>query len=128
MKCNLENINFYREKQMNIINSPRSKEALNRLLFDEKDFYFISFDNFLNKYYNIKDIKNKELYKINYDIFEKKRIEKLDEARKLRRKIIDNQKEEENQKLKNDNNIIYKYIKRKYDSIEINNSCKKIYI
>jgi len=106
MKWNLENLNFDKENQRTKINSPRSKEALNRLGYSDEDFHFLSFKNFLNKYPNIRAL-HKDLHKTSYDHYEKKRIEKLNEARKLRRKIIDILSEEENQNQaenENDNN------------------------
>jgi hypothetical protein len=94
MKWNLENINFDNEKQIKKITSPRSKEALNRLGYTDEVFYFLSFKNFLNKYPNIKGM-NKDLHMTCYNHYEKKRLEKLNEARMLRRKIIDILAEEE---------------------------------
>ena len=98
MKWNLENVDFEKEKQKPKINSPRSNEALFRLGFSEDEFYFLSYKNFLNAYPNVRGL-HKDLHKTSYNHYEKKRLEKITEARKVRRKIIKILEEEENNEI-----------------------------
>lgn len=88
-RWSLENIDFEKKKNlMKKINSPRSLEALFRLGFSEDDLYMIPFKNFLTVYPNIRSF-HKDLQKSTYEYYETKRLEKIQESRNERRKIIE---------------------------------------
>ena len=81
---NLSNVDF--DKKLVRILSPRSKSVLEGLGLDEEKLFKISKKDYLGK--NIKLLKEKEeIQDKRYEHYEKRRLEKIEEARELYNEI-----------------------------------------
>ena len=88
------------------VNTPNSKRAIQILGIDENDLYEISKEEYLQKQNILKDAPD-ELKDQRYELFNNKRLKTIEDARKLRKDIIED--ESKRQKLfgKGDLNYLY---------------------
>ena len=88
------------------VNTPYSKKAIQILGIDENDLYEISKEEYLQKQNILKDAPD-ELKDQRYELFNNKRLKTIEDARKLRKDIIED--ESKRQKLfgKGDLNYLY---------------------
>ena len=88
------------------VNTPNSKRAIQILGIDENDLYEISKEEYLQKQNILKDAPD-ELKDQRYELFNNKRLKTIEDARKLRKDIIED--ESKRQKLfgKEDLNYLY---------------------
>ena len=88
------------------VNTPYSKKAIQILGIDENDLYEISKEEYLQKQNILKDAPD-ELKDQRYELFNNKRLKTIEDARKLRKDIIED--ESKRQKLfgKEDLNYLY---------------------
>ena len=88
------------------VNTPYSKRAIQILGIDENDLYEISKEEYLQKQNILKDAPD-ELKDQRYELFNNKRLKTIEDARKLRKDIIED--ESKRQKLfgKEDLNYLY---------------------
>lgn len=88
------------------VNTLYSKKAIQILGIDENDLYEISKEDYLKKQNILKDAPD-ELKDQRYELFNNKRLKTIEEAKKLRKKLIKD--ERERQKLLEKDNLDYLY-------------------
>lgn len=88
------------------VNTLYSKKAIQILGIDEKDLYEISKEDYLKKQNILKDAPD-ELKDQRYELFNNKRLKTIEEARKLRKNLIKDEREK--QKLLEKDNLDYLY-------------------
>ena len=101
---NLENITFMDPKVR--VNTPYSKRAIQILGIDEIDLYEISKEEYLKKQTILKDAPD-ELKDQRYEVFNNKRLKAIEDAQKLRKDLIKDEKER--QKLFGNDNSDFLY-------------------
>ena len=95
----MENVTFM---DQNIrVNTPYSKKAIQILGIEENDLYEISKEEYLQKQNALKDAPD-ELKDQRYELFNNKRLKIIEDAKKLRKKIIADEKERQ-KRFENDN-------------------------
>ena len=85
----LTTISFLDKKER--ITSPHSIEAINLLGYDIKQLYYISFEEYIKKHPELKNVSD-ELKEKRYNMYEEKRKKKINEAKMKREEIIENEK------------------------------------
>lgn len=85
-KVDLENIDFTSKKRKKI-NSPRSLETLSRLGYTQDELYYINFKEFKNLHPDVRNLA-KDVQESRFQFFEDKRSQRVEEAKQLRLKII----------------------------------------
>jgi hypothetical protein len=88
------------------INTPYSKRTIQILGIEENDLYEISKEDYLKKQNILKDAPD-ELKDQRYELFNNKRLKTIEEARKLRKNLIKDEREK--QKLFEKDNLDYLY-------------------
>ena len=88
------------------VNTLYSKKAIQILGIDENDLYEISKEDYLKKQNILKDAPD-ELKDQRYELFNNKRLKTIEEARKLRKNLIKDEREK--QKLFEKDNLDYLY-------------------
>ena len=101
---NLENITFMDSKVR--INTPYSKRAIQILGIDENDLYEISKEEYLQKQNILKDAPD-ELKDQRYELFNNRRLKAIEDARKLRKDIIKDEKERQKLFEKDNSDFLY---------------------
>ena len=101
---NLENITFMDPKVR--VNTPYSKRAIQILGIDENDLYEISKEEYLKKQTILKDAPD-ELKDQRYEVFNNKRLKAIEDAQKLRKDIIKDEKERQKLFEKDNSDFLY---------------------